>query len=195
MRITIERRPAVTNGKGTAHPPVSIAHGSPERQELVEVVTPRTNAATITPAENLLAAISLPEPFSLELAATRQMRWFLVRSGRPAMRRHLEDQLGAAYPQAELRPLASDAIPGLDPARRLPDEQVAACALVLRGPAYLPLRLFSDLDLAADRAAHAAQADPMLGLLGALGDLPAGWRALSQLVLRAAPDDWAAGYA
>src|SRR6266542_2465249 len=30
--------------------------------ELVEIVTPRTNAAAIMPAENLLAAVSLHEP-------------------------------------------------------------------------------------------------------------------------------------
>ena len=34
----------------------------------------------------------------------------------------------------------------------------------------------------------------MLGLLGALDDLPDGWRALAQLVLRPAPADWARAY-
>ncbi len=43
---------------------------TPPAVDVVEVVTPRTNAATITPTENLLAAISLNEPFSLEIAAT-----------------------------------------------------------------------------------------------------------------------------
>src|SRR3954447_12353549 len=94
--------------------------------ELVEIVTPRTNAACITPAENLFAAISVAEPFSLEIAATRDVRWFLARAGNSAMRRHLEDQLAVAYPQAELRRLDGARYPGLDPARLLPDEQVAA---------------------------------------------------------------------
>ena len=62
---------------------------------------------------------------------------------------------------------------------------------MLRGPPYLPLRTFRDADVAADRA---AQADPILGILAALGDLPDGWRSLSQLVLRAAPDDWCRDY-
>ncbi len=159
--------------------------------ELVEIVTPRTNAACITPAENLLAAISLAEPFSLEIAATHEARWFLARAGSAAMVRHLEDQLAVAYPQAELRRLDAQRYPGLDPAQRMPDEQVAACALVLRGPQYLPLRTFRDADVDAVRN---AQADPVLGILGALGDLPAGWRALAQLVLRPAPDDWCKGY-
>src|SRR5690606_20463929 len=81
--------------------------------------------------------------------------------------------------------------PDLDPARLGPDEQVAACALVLRAPAYLPLRTFHDAELDAERN---AQADPVLGILGALGDLPPDWRVLAQLVLRPAPDDWCRGY-
>ncbi|WP_152413046.1 type IV secretory system conjugative DNA transfer family protein, partial [Nitrolancea hollandica] len=39
-----------------------------------------------------------------------------------------------------------------------------------------------------------AQADPVLGILGAIGDLPPGWRGLAQLILRPAPDDWCQGY-
>src|SRR5262249_53017813 len=159
--------------------------------ELVEIVTSRTNAACITPAENLFAAISLAEPFSLEIAATRDARWFLARAASLAMRRHLEDQLAVAYPQANLRQLEVERYPGLDPARLQPNEQVAACSLVLRGPQYLPLRTFRDADV---DAARNAQADPVLGVLGALGDLPEGWRGLSQLVLRPAPDDWCKGY-
>src|SRR4051794_5811156 len=96
---------------------------APTRPELVEIITPRTNAAIITPAENLLAAISLSEPFALEMTATAQARRFLVRAGSMPMRQHLEDQLGVAYPQAELRRLDVDKYPGLDPAWRHPDEQ------------------------------------------------------------------------
>jgi len=159
--------------------------------ELVEIVTPRTNTATITPAENLIAAISLPEPFSLEIAASHHARWFLARAGSVAMRRHLESQVAVAYPQTELRPLDVEHFPGLDPARIGPDEQVAACTLVLRAPAYLPLRTFRDSDVDAMRS---AQADPVLGILGALDDLPDGWRGLTQLVLRPAADDWCRDY-
>ncbi|MCC6178483.1 MAG: hypothetical protein IT305_24520 [Chloroflexi bacterium] len=159
--------------------------------ELVEIVTPRTNAAIITPAENLLAAITLDEPFGLEIAATAQARRFVARAGSPQTRQHLQDQLGVAYPQADLRHLDVEQFPGLDPAWRHPDEQVSACTLDLGRPLYLPLRIFRDPEVAADRA---AQADPVLGILGALGDLPAGWRALSQLVLKPAPDDWCKDY-
>jgi len=174
MPLSIRRRPSPV-----MHP------------ELVEIVTPRTNAAVITPAENLLAAISLSEPFSLEITATSQARRFVARAGNLVMRKHLEDQLGVAYPQADLRHLDIDRYPGLDPAWCHPDERVAACTLTLRGPTYLPLRTFRDSDVVADRA---AQADPVLGILGALSDLPPGWRSLSQLVLAPAPDDWCKEY-
>src|SRR4051794_32269963 len=103
MRIAIERR---------VMPPA--AH-------LIEVVTPRTNGATLGAAENLLAAISLAEPFTLEIAATGAARRFLARAGSAAMAGHLADQLGVAYPQATLRGLDAGTD---DPARRAPGEVV-----------------------------------------------------------------------
>jgi hypothetical protein len=117
MLITVRRRSAPAS-----HP------------ELIEIVTARTNAAVITPAENLLAAISLAEPFGLEITATSEARRFVARSGTVAMRQHLEDQLGVAYPQAELRRLDVGQHPGLDPSWCQPDERSVARSLVLRGP-------------------------------------------------------------
>jgi len=160
----------------------------PPPVEVVEVVTPRTNLATLASAENLFAAIGLAEPFSLEMSADRSQRRFLVRASTGRVRHQLESQIGAAYPQAELRPLAPGAA---DPARCQPGEQVCACTLELRAAAYLPIRTFTDLDLDGERA---AQADPVLGVLSALGDLPPGWRGLSQLVLQPAPEDWCQDY-
>src|SRR5206468_7291670 len=93
---------------------------------------------------------------------------------------------GAAYPQAELRPL-----PQVDPAMCRAGEQVAACTLGLRAADYLPIKTFTDLDIDGERA---AQADPVLGILSALGDLPADWRGLSQVVLQAAPENWCRDY-
>ena len=75
------------------------------RTELIEIVTPRTNAATITPIENLLAAVSGQEPFSLEIALTAGSCRFLARTASAALRDQIAEQLGAAYPQAELRRL------------------------------------------------------------------------------------------
>src|SRR5712692_1922967 len=160
----------------------------PPEVDVVEVVTPRTNLATLTSAENLFAAIALAEPFSLEIAADHTCRQFLIRAAGPRVHQQLESQVGAAYPQAELRPLTPHTA---DPARCRPGEQVSACSLELRAAAYLPIRTFTDLDVDGERA---AQADPVLGILSALGDLPAGWRGLSQLVLQSAPEDWCRDY-
>src|SRR6266540_3407331 len=167
MRVKVERRT----------PP------APVEPRLVEVVTPRTNLASLTSAENLLATVSVPEPFALEIAADHQTRRFLMRTAADGMRQHLEGQIGAAYPQAALRAVDANG----DPARIGDDEQVRTCTLELRNPEYLPIRTFTDSEI---DPGHTAQADPVLGILGALGDLPAGWRAVSQLVLEPSPDDW-----
>jgi hypothetical protein len=159
----------------------------PSQPCVVEIVTPRTNAAALTSAENLLAALALAEPFSLEIAADDSRRQFLARASTERMRQHLASQLGAAYPQADFRALEAEA----DPARPRAAEQVAACRLGLRAAAYLPIKSFTDLELDGERA---AQADPLLGILTALGDLPPGWRGLSQLVLQPAPEDWCRDY-
>ena len=155
--------------------------------QVVEVVTPRTNVATLTSAENLFASIGMDEPCSFEIAADHTRRQFLVRASGAQMRQQLLSQAGAAYPQAELRPLSATD----DPARLRAGEQARVCTLRLRAPAYLPLRTFSDVDVDGERA---AQADPLLGILGGLGDLPAGWRGLSQLVVEPAPEDWCRQY-
>ncbi len=162
---------------------------------LLEVVTPRTNAALLSSAEHLFGALTLaPDagPVALEIGADHERRRFLLRVSSASQRRHLAGQLGAAYPQAQLRLL--DLESGVaDPARLGDDEQLAACILGLRAAPYLPLRIFGDRDLDAD--AGPAQADPVLGILAALADLPPGWRGLAQLVLlQPASSDWAAPY-
>ena len=84
-------------------------------------------------------------------------------------------------------------LPTGDPVRVGPHEQIACYTMVLRVGDHLPIRTFQDRDLDSD--AGAAQADPVLGVLGALDDLPPGWRALSQVVLfEPAPANWARAY-
>jgi hypothetical protein len=160
--------------------------GGPKRDsvELLEVVTPRTNAATLGAAEHLFAAVAGTSGLSFEMAGDAHVRRLFVRAADTALRARLAAQLGAAYPQAHARRIDANG----DPAELRTDEQVACCALRLAEAEYLPLRVPSDVDIAADRS---AQADPLLGVLAALGELPAGWRALAQLVLRPAAADWA----
>src|SRR5262245_9590825 len=112
MRVAVERRSArMTDGV-----------------QLLEAITPRTNVASLTAAENLLASVSLRESFALEIAATHEARRFLVRAASASMREHLAGQLGATYPQAAVRTID----PARDPARVAGDEQMLTCVLALR---------------------------------------------------------------
>src|SRR5438105_8908007 len=103
---------------------------------VLEVVTPRTNAAALTSSENFFASLALAEPVSIEMAADCSRRRFLVRTSSARMRDQLLSQLGAAYPQANLRPVAA----ADDPAGCSAGERVAGCTLALRAPPYLPVR-------------------------------------------------------
>jgi hypothetical protein len=168
-------------------------------EQVVEVVTPRTNTALLSSAEHLFAGLTLQanaadgSAVSLEIVADSERRRFLLRTGTQEQQRRVSAQLGAAYPQAALRPFDPATFPTGDPAQLGLDEEVAVCTMSLRGPACLPLRTLEDRDL--DATSGSSQADPVLGILGALGDLPAGWRALAQLVILApAPPDWARAY-
>ena len=173
MRLAVRRRRLADDRVADSH--------------VVEIVTPRTNAAALTSAENFFASVAINEPFSLELAADSNQRHFFIRAATAPVRDQILSQLGAAYPQADFREVPAKQ----DPAYPHPGEKATACTLGLRAPAYLPLRTFTDLDVDGERA---AQADPVLGILSALGDLPAGWRGLSQLVLLPAEENWCRDY-
>ncbi|MDQ6670320.1 MAG: hypothetical protein M3069_06145 [Chloroflexota bacterium] len=164
-------------------------------EHALEVVTPRTNVARLSSAEHLFGTLvprgeHAPEPVSLEIVGDAEQRRFLVRTTSARGLRRIADQLGAAYPQAVLRPFQSATFPTGDPVRPGPDEEVAAVTLRLRAGDHLPLRTFDDREL--DAHGEPAQSDPLLGVLSALTDLPSGWRALCQLIVLApAPHDWA----
>ncbi len=172
MLVRIERQSAVRSPDPTSSP----------RAQLVELVSPRTNGANYTPIEHLFAALAREGAVSLEIGGDATARRFYARFANESARDILDAQLGAAYPQARVRQ------PAADPAQLVPGEQVVVCALALREAEYLPLRIPRDAEIAADRA---PQADPLLGVLAAVGSMPAGWRAVSQLVLQPAPADWA----
>jgi hypothetical protein len=168
-------------------------------EQLLEVITPRTNAALITPAENLCGSLALHTTapgggaVALEIVGDGERSRFFVRSERKSQQRQLQAQIGAAYPQATLRSLDPAAMLSGDPLYVGADERIVCCTLALRDGDHLPIRTFHDRELDADTGA--TQADPVLGILRALDDLPIGWRALSQLVLIApAPRNWARAY-
>ena len=168
-----------------------VRRRSARTTHLIEVVAPRANAALLAPAEHLFANCALGAPFAVEVTATATARRFLVRAGGADLARAATAQLHMAYPQADLRTveLGEDSV--ADPARCFPGEVVAACALTFRAPEYLPIRTWTDAEIDAMRAPGA---DPILGILGALGGLPDGWRASYQLAVASAPDGWARRY-
>src|SRR5579884_4503840 len=174
MRIAIERvEPA------TVQPAV------------LEIVPPRTKTAAITAAENFFSGLHLQSPFCLEVAATERARWFQLRTLEPVARRLITEHLQVAYPQAALRTIEPASQSGADPAIVPADWRVAVCTLALAEPNYLPLRGFRDIELT---DGSGAQSDPALAILSALGTVPAGCRAIAQLVLQPVAPDWSKPY-
>jgi hypothetical protein len=167
-------------------------------EHVLEVVTPRTNTARLSSAEHLFGTLSSrgecdPDPVSLEIVGDSERRRFLARTTSAKGLRRVAGQLGAAYPQADLRSFDSATFPTGDPLQVGLDEQVAEATLRLRAGNHLPLRTFDDREL--DARGDSPQSDPLLGILGALSDLPKGWRAACQLVVLApAPNGWARGF-
>jgi hypothetical protein len=130
---------------------------------------------------------------ALEIVTDGATRRFQVRTTSSAERARIATQLGAAYPQAEVRQLDADTGDRSDAAQQGLDEQIATCVLRLERGEHLPLRTFDDRDV--DARGGSAQADPILVVLSALADLPSAWRALVQLVVHEpAPADWTRRY-
>ena len=154
---------------------------SPAEPVLLAVTPPRTGERTLLGVENLLASIAVPEPFSLELTGDA--------SGVTLMARCLDDQvvrrqLAAHYPQAGIHDVPDTD----DPLRLAPGEQAWAMTLRPGGPEYVPLRVFGDGDLLDPGS------DPILALLGALGEAEEGERVVARLRLRSLGPDWSRGH-
>ncbi len=154
---------------------------TPRTPVLLAVTPPRTGERTLLGVENLLGSIAVPEPFSLELTGDA--------SGVTLMARCLDDQvvrrqLAAHYPQAGIH----DVPDGDDPLRLAAGEQAWAMTLRPGGPEYVPLRVFADDDLLDPGS------DPILALLGALGEAQEGERVVARLRLRSLGPDWSRGH-
>ena len=142
---------------------------------LLAVTPPRTGERTLLGVENLLQSIAVPEPFSLELAGDAV--------GVPGQ---LPGPAGGQA--ATLRPLPPgphrEVPPEDDPLRLDTGEQAWCLTLRSGGPEFVPLRTFRDDDLLD------AGSDPLIALLGALGDLRPGERLVSRLLLRSLGPAW-----
>ena len=144
---------------------------------LLAVTPPRTGERTLLGVENMLGAIAVPEPFSLELAGDMD--------GVTLLARCLDDQvvrgqIAARYPQAQIQEIPAED----DPLRLDEGEQAWSMTLRADGPEYVPLRVFRDDDLLDPGS------DPLIALMGALSDLNEGERVVARLMLRSMGPDW-----
>src|SRR5229473_2159565 len=138
-------------------------------QQLLEVVTPRTNAALISPAEHLCGSLTLQTrgpgggPVALEIVADGERSRFLVRTASELQQRQLRGQVGAAYPQAALRRLEWATLPSGDPVQIGPHEQILGYTMALRVGDHLPIRTFQDRELGARLPAPCPRASDTSG--------------------------------
>ena len=144
---------------------------------LLAVTPPRTGERTLLGVENMLQSISVPEPFSLELAGDSDGAALLVRCQTGEA---VRGQIAAHYPQAGIREVSEDD----DPLRLRDEEQAWSMTLRLDGPEYVPLRTFRDDDLLDPGS------DPLIALLGAFSNLNEDERVVSRLLLRSLGPDW-----
>ncbi|MEP7200761.1 MAG: hypothetical protein ABI874_13145, partial [Chloroflexota bacterium] len=144
----------------------------------MRIIPPRDNQRDALAVANLLAALQVRAPFALELSATHERKHILMRADERTLRM-LTAHLEGAHPQARFELLNADE----DPAHVTPSEHILSAELILAQPEYLPLRTFRDQDF--------KEADPLVGILGAMGKLEVGERTLTQIVLSPAPPNWA----
>ncbi|HVA91948.1 MAG TPA: hypothetical protein VNL71_19140, partial [Chloroflexota bacterium] len=146
---------------------------------------------------------------ALELVGTPGRRSFVVRATTPEALDHITHQLRARFPQALVTPLA----PTDDPLCLRHGETVAIRELRADGPLFLSLETFEGggsrnggagdggrLPVGNPRAGGANggviasdPTDPLVGVLGALADIPPGVRVITQLALSPAADHWSQG--
>ena len=161
------------------HNPIKQLLGSSRQEEpvLLAVTPPRTGERTLLGVENMLAAIAVPEPFSLEMAGDADGVTLMARC---LDHQAVSAQLSAHYPQARIHEVALE-----DDPMRL-DEGEHAWRMTLRstGPDYAPLRIFRDDDLLDPGS------DPLIALMGALSDLRDGERVVARLLLSSLGPDW-----
>jgi hypothetical protein len=132
---------------------------------------------------HLVAALPA-RPVALEIAGEHERVRLLARAWDPAAGDALAVALYAAFPQAELRPVA----PADDPARPAgPGQRARAVEFALREPEQFPLRTY-------DRDAAERQGDPLAVLVRAFDGLAPGERLVLRLTLRPAPRGWADRY-
>ena len=156
-----------------------ILGDKPRPEKWLVAVTPeRTGDHSLSGVESLLNSIAVPEPFSLELAGDPAGVTLLTRCRDGSF---VKQRVGAFYPQARINQVP----PESDPLRLAEGEQAWSMNLRLRGPEYLPLRVFKGDHL------REPGSDPLVSLFGAMSGLGEGERLVARIKLLSLGPDWA----
>jgi hypothetical protein len=137
-------------------------------------------------------AIDARQPVALEIAGDERGIRFQLRARTREAASHLASQVQALYPQTRMVRLS----PQDDPLRLERDEAVTVVELTVRGQPYLSLRTPDPRTWHSSGSSQQTIVgdDPLLAVLGALGDLPEGVRVIAQLALLPASVQWSRPY-
>ena len=148
---------------------------------LLSITPPRSGERTMLGVENMLQSIAVPEPFSLEIAGDGEGVRLLVRC---IDSQTVRGQVGVHYPQARVSAVDDEG----DPLNIRVGEEAWTVLLTVKGPEYVPLRVFRDDDLLDEGS------DPMLALIGALSAVRKQERVVARIILKSLGPDWSAAY-
>ncbi|MBO0782238.1 MAG: hypothetical protein J2P37_25755, partial [Ktedonobacteraceae bacterium] len=160
-------------------------HRRAARRWLAQLVPSAQEARDLTALATGMSGLAMRhQAIALELAAQASsvgvQRRFLVRAQTLEGQTHVLSQVRAQYPQVQVHTLTAED----DPLFLKTQEAVSCVELRLGAPSYLPLRIWQR------QALDEEGTDPLLNVLAALNTLPVNHRAVVQLVLTPASDQW-----
>ena len=151
-------------------------YAPPDRREytVAKIIPPRVGEKTLSATENLISSVSSEDNvLSFEMVGTHNGVALMHRAERDdALFRTM---MTAHFPSAIVEAVPPDA----DPLVPGPDEDAWTCTLKVDGAPYLPLRIFSNLDVQADHGA-----DPMAAVIGAHANFDAHERVVSRFDIK-----------
>jgi len=162
----------------TTQAPITL----PNPSLALQVIPSRTRTHDVDTLKATMHSMVLDtqHPIALELAGTAESRCLLVRATSSSALKHVAEQLRAHEPQTGIASLDLRD----DPFQRASHERISALELLPGAPSYLPLQSWEE------EKGERPGTDPMLGLLGALANLPEGTRAIAQIALVPAKPTW-----
>ena len=156
----------------------------PKGYTLTKIIPPRVGGRSFQGTSNLLGAVSKEgHPLSLEIVGTGRGVALMYRAAHDDTL--FSSMMWTHFPSAIVEAVPSDA----DHLLVGPDEAAWTCTLKVEGQPYLPLRIFSNLDVQADHGA-----DPMAALVGAHAGMDGHERVVTRIILKPLARDWSEPY-